>query len=70
MAKRSPQTIKANRTQVTPAASQPDKFTAPATTKNGADFIDEYYYVFTDMRFMLIATALMVVVAYGLSFIV
>lgn len=67
MAKRSQQANKTNGTPSAggPAASQPDKLTAPAT-----DFIDDYYYVFTDMRFMIIVSVLIVVVGYGLSFIV
>lgn len=66
MAKRSQQTTKTNGAQVATgsAASQP----TPA--KGETDFIDEYYYVFTDMRFMIIVTVLMVAVGYGLSFIV
>ncbi len=39
---------------------------------NGADddYIDNYYYVYTDMRTMLVITLIMIVAMFGLTFII
>jgi len=70
MAKRSRKSRKA-RAQVpsTPATSRP---VAAKNSDNGAaiDFTEDYYYVFTDMRMMLIVTVLMVALMVGLSYVI
>ena len=43
---------------------------ATSSSRNGVDFAQEYYYVYTDLRMIVIVGALMIVVLIGLSFVI
>jgi hypothetical protein len=52
-------------------SSQPvTKTTSPPAQNNGVDFRSEYHYVLTDLRQMAIIAVGMLVVLFGLSFLI
>ena len=54
----------------TPVAKAAVGGIAPAANNGADDYIDNYYYVYTDMRTMIIITLAMVVAMFGLTFII
>ena len=56
-----------------PTVTTPAKVTTPrssgAVVKRGIDYVKDYYYVYNDMRTMLIITILMIAVMVGLTFV-
>ena len=80
MAKRSRKTRKARKpsksarpasvASVAPVAEVAVENVVPAADNGADDYIDNYYYVYTDMRTMVIITLVMIVAMFGLTFII
>lgn len=73
MAKRSRKTrkVEITRPAVTQRAVQAESVdNGSAVAKNGSDFVNDYYYVYTDMRAMAIITTFMVAAGIGLSYLI
>ena len=75
MAKRSRKTrqTKSVQSNVTPppaSTTNGSTTNGSAAGRNGVNFANDYYYVYADMRTMFIVTILMVVVVFGLSYII
>lgn len=73
MAKRSRKSNGKKSRQKQTAVNQPVAEAKPVAKASAAqttvDFVKDYYYVYDDMRTMLILTVLMVLVMFGLSFV-
>ncbi len=55
---------------VAPVAEAAVEDIARADSNGADDYIDNYHYVYTDMRTMLIITLIMLVAMFGLTFII
>lgn len=55
---------------VAPVAEAAVADIAEADGNGAGDYIDNYYYVYTDMRTMVIITLIMVVAMFGLTFVI
>ncbi len=80
MAKRSRKTRKTSKSpksarpasvaSVAPVAEVAVENVVPVADNGADDYIDNYYYVYTDMRTMVIITLVMIVAMFGLTFII
>lgn len=68
MAKRSRKQQKRSSTSIKATPSQPAASGSNGTTTSEVNFVHDYYYVYSDMRTMVIITVVMAAVAVGLSY--
>ena len=73
MAKKSRRERRAQAAKSSPAKtrrSQQPATTPTAPVEQATDLARDYYYVYNDVRTLLIVTAVMIVVMFGLSFVI
>lgn len=52
------------------AAKQAETLSSSSPAQDALDFTEDYYYVYRDVRTLLIVTVIMIVLIFGLSYLV